>query len=364
MAIRAKPRGGEPAIHDRQVDYIVGVPLLIASLAINVLLPVRLSAMFWVWRIDLLALPLFVAGAICVLFGVRTLWRLRLAVLFLILAWPLPYTALLMTQLENFTDLTLAAVRGVLHVMPVAHQVPGADNSMFQIEHGARGFPVSVATACSGVNGMVGYALLSAAFLAVVRGPLIRKVAWLVVGLVVIWMFNVAAHHDDLRDRQAVGRVRGDRGIPPLPRAGDVQLGCGRHARAAPVLPPRDLSGPEASGSSRSASPTARRAVPRTRLAVMVVVAVALLSGVANASLRGFDLVAGADGTPKLAAFLTDPAEPEGWKARQVASYSWTAPVLRRRLGVVPLQLHGCRGGARGWAPHVVADRRGRDLDE
>src|SRR6202022_1605260 len=61
-AVRAKPALAEPAIHDRQLDYIVGVPLVATALAINLVMPKRLSVMFWVWRIDLLSMPFFVAG--------------------------------------------------------------------------------------------------------------------------------------------------------------------------------------------------------------------------------------------------------------------------------------------------------------
>ncbi len=63
-AINSRPRPAEPAIHDRQTDYIIGVPLMAAALCINLFLPAKLSAMFWVWRIDLLTLPFFVAGAV------------------------------------------------------------------------------------------------------------------------------------------------------------------------------------------------------------------------------------------------------------------------------------------------------------
>ena len=44
----------EPDIHDRQLDYIVGIPLVAGAVAIAYALPARLSTMFWVWRIDLL----------------------------------------------------------------------------------------------------------------------------------------------------------------------------------------------------------------------------------------------------------------------------------------------------------------------
>src|SRR5580693_9326709 len=101
--MHAQPRQLEPAIHDRQTDYIIGIPLMVAALLVNRLLPSKLSAMFWVWRIDLLTLPFFVAGAVAVIFGVRVLWRQKLAVGFLFLAWPYPYSTVLLGVLNAFT---------------------------------------------------------------------------------------------------------------------------------------------------------------------------------------------------------------------------------------------------------------------
>src|SRR5271156_721515 len=53
-AVRARPLRPEPPIYDRQVDYTVGIPLIVAAVAVNEVLPAQMSAMFWVYRIDLL----------------------------------------------------------------------------------------------------------------------------------------------------------------------------------------------------------------------------------------------------------------------------------------------------------------------
>ena len=119
-----KPRAGEPAIHDRQIDYIIGLPLLVGAVAFNVIGPVRLSTMFWLWRLDIVTLPLFTAGVIALLFGTRVMWRLRVPILFLILAWPLPYSTFLVNWLERVTDTTLAALNVALHVVHVAKALP------------------------------------------------------------------------------------------------------------------------------------------------------------------------------------------------------------------------------------------------
>jgi hypothetical protein len=78
-----------PDIHDRYTDLIVGIPLLLTALAIQLLLPAQLSLFFWLSRIDLLSIPLFCAGVLSLAFGIRVLWRFRLPVFALGAAWPI-----------------------------------------------------------------------------------------------------------------------------------------------------------------------------------------------------------------------------------------------------------------------------------
>ena len=340
--VARRARGGtwEPPIHDRQVDYIVGIPLLLVALGINVLLPVRLSAMFWLWRIDLLALPLFVSGAVVLLFGVRTLWRLRLPVFFLFLAWPLPYTAVLMRQIAAFTATTLVGVKAGLHLMPgVAKPLAGGDGSLFQVQHGGGGFPVGVASACSGVNGLVGYGLVGGAFAFEIVGRWWRRVLWLVAGMALIWVLNVGrilgiflAGHlwgenfalDALHP--VLGLVLFNVGVVVmlvlLGRFG-LSLTGERPApsRRASVA---DEASPEPSGGpAPTPKPVRPPVVACTRLAVAVVLTMGLLCGLANADLRSFDLVANLDGSPRLMAFQDRQGHPLGWRARKIATFTW-----------------------------------------
>ena len=185
-AVRARPAQPEPAIHDRQVDYIVGIPLVAAALVANLLLPGKLSAMFWVWRIDLLTLPVFVAGAVAIIFGVRVLWRQKLAVGYLFLGWPYPYSSVLLRVLDGFTATTLYGIREIIKVLPVAKSVASPDGTLFVVVHHGQSFPLSVVSACSGVNSVVGFLLIGSAFGAVVRGPIVRKVLWLTGGMLLL----------------------------------------------------------------------------------------------------------------------------------------------------------------------------------
>ncbi len=63
--------------------------------------------------------------------------------------------------------------------------------------------------------------------------------------------------------------------------------------------------------------------MPRTKIAVVIVSVLAILSGIVNSSLQSFDLVAGSLGTPRLEAFLTHPAKPAGWLVYKVAQFDW-----------------------------------------
>ena len=111
-------------IHDRQLDYIIGLALILMAGAILLLLPDSLRSRFWLYRIDLLSLPFFVAGVVTLLYGVRRLWALRIPILFLFLAWPVPYLPLVGDGLRTFTDLSIAAATAIASVNPAA--TPGA----------------------------------------------------------------------------------------------------------------------------------------------------------------------------------------------------------------------------------------------
>ena len=171
-AMNARPSRPEPAIHDRQTDYIIGVPLMAAALCVNLFLPNKLSAMFWVWRIDLLTLPFFVAGAVAVIFGVRVLWRQKVAVGFLFLAWPYPVYLRPAECLERVHH-----GHAFRHGQDRASRALGdapwrANDSVFSVVHQGRPFNLSVISACSGVSSVVGFLLVGVAFAAIVRGPL------------------------------------------------------------------------------------------------------------------------------------------------------------------------------------------------
>ena len=323
-AAQIRPETREPSIHDRQVDYIIGLPLLVGPLVFDILMPIRLSTLFWLDRLDLVVLPVFVAGTITLLFGVRTLWRLRVPVLFLLLAWPLPYSTLLVNWLTAFTNSTLDGLNVMLHVARVAVAAPSQGVGVYTVKHGKTPFPVSVASACSGVNGIVGYLLVAVAFLAVVVGSWFRKLLWLGFGLGAVWVSNVLRIFAILVAGNRWGETVAIDVLHPvmgLVTFNLVVLG---------MVLVMGLFGLRLrfSGSSGKAGlgDQMRKAVPSIRGAAVILVALAGLGYFANSTLRQFDLVVTDLGAPRLTSFSDSPSHPLDWNVVRTDTYTWAKP--------------------------------------
>jgi len=314
----------EPSIHDRQVDYIVGIPLLVAPVLFDILMPIRLSTMFWLDRLDLLALPIFTAGVIAVIFGVRTLWRLKIPVVFLILAWPLPYSTLLTNWLSAFTTSTLGGLNVLLHFVHVAGADPGQGSGTYLVRHGGSTFPVSVASACSGVNGIVGYLLVAVAFVTIVIGTTVRKLLWLCTGLVAVWASNVTRIFIVVFVAHGWGETFAIDVLHPVIGLVTFNVVVLSMTLLLSTFGLR-LAIPSRSGRA-GMSRQVVAAVPRVRVALAVVAAVAIVGYLANSTLRQYDLVLSDLGAPRLVSFSDSPNHPPGWTVSRTATYTWAKP--------------------------------------
>ena len=336
-AIRARPLRPEPPIYDRHVDYTIGIPLILAAVAVNELLPARMSAMFWVYRVDLLTLPVFVAGAVAIIFGSRVLWRQRLAVLFLFLAWPYPYQKYLLGVLNAFTTVTLLAMQKIAVWTHLAKPASSLDQTLFVVTHNGSTFVLSVVSACSGVNGVVGFLLVGSAFAAIVRGPVVRKVLWLLGGMTLLWAINLVRitfiffAGKEWGESVAInvfhpfiGLVTFSLGvlamillIKPL----GMHIAIGEDSPLPTPAPPAVATGPMAVPSLFAKAEAAPKhkaplAVPKVTMAIVAVVVAALVVGVSNVGLRSYNLVAGVTGQAKLFAYVRYPsAPPDGWSS-------------------------------------------------
>lgn len=333
-----------PDIHDRQLDYILGVPLVAGTVAAIQVLPERLSALFWTTRLDLLTLPVFVLGVSILLFGLRPTWRFRVPIAFLLLAWPYPYTQLIDKTLALTTDTTIAGVKAALRFVAVAVPLPSGDGSLFQVPYGGASgpFQVSIASACAGVNSLVGFIIVGTAFLAVVRSKprrdgspggrgLLRKAAWLGVGLVLVWALNVFR----LVLVLGVGKLWGEKvaidGLHPVIGMFTFSTAVLVILVAMPLFGLRVVTGerkPRIVG-EKTTKRWARNLAVRhdaargVRFSAIAVVAAALVLGGTNSSFKHFELVAGDLGSPRLAGFAEKPAQVPAYSVGQIDKYDW-----------------------------------------
>jgi exosortase/archaeosortase family protein len=339
-AIRARPLKPEPPIYDRQVDYAIGIPLIAAAIAINEYLPARMSAMFWVYRVDLFSLPIFIAGAVAIIFGCRVLWRQKLAIAFLFLAWPYPYERYLLGVLNAFTDVTLLAMQKIAVWTHLATPTVVTGDTLFTVHHQNTSFVLSVVSACSGVNGVVGFLLVGSAFAAIVRGPIVRKILWLIGGMALLWAFNLARitfiffagkewgesialnvfHPFIGLVLFMVGVIIMILLIQPL----GMHIAIGRESPATPPVGTTSVPAPSEEARKKKAT----LAVPKVYLAVIAVVVAALVIGVNNVGLSTYNLVAGVAGQAKLAAYIQGPVAPSGWSTTFETTFTWAKPLF------------------------------------
>jgi exosortase/archaeosortase family protein len=309
----------EPAplpIHDRQLDYIVGVGLMSLALAIAFLLPDALTTRFWIYRVDLVGLPVFAAGVISLFYGLRSLWALRYPIVFLFLAWPAPYLPLVGEGIRAFVDATSAALTLIAHVIPIVEPVPGEDTYFF-IHHGQEYFPMSVSSACSGVNGLVGFMLIGGALVYLVDGPLLRRTAWLLSGLLLVWSLNIVR----IELIFIVAALFGERTAIDIlhPVAGLIvfNLGVLGMLSAVPRFGLRFMQFGDARVSPDQWTAPVRRMRGAAGVSVAVVV---LLAGVNNGYAR-FEPLSSNPGQARLAPFDVRTARAPLWESSLVATY-------------------------------------------
>ena len=312
--VLSRPKPDEPEIHDRHLDRIAAVPLMAVPLVSMAILPARMSTMYWLWRIDLLVLPLFVAGVVALLFGIRMLWRTKVAVFWLFLAWPVPCRFGVTMLLEPMSKLTAAAVRVVVGIVPLAKAVQG-DGITFAIGAGKDAFRVQIASACSGANSLVGFLLVASAVAVVLRGPKAAKFKWLAVGSLFVWALNVFRILLILGVGRAAGRTASIEVLHPM--IGMFTFGLGVLVMVLNVHR-FGLDLPATGGRSRSES--VLRAVPDARRAMAVVLVLAAVCGLLDARLTHYDPIASAVGSPRLGSFAQVASRPPGYRARPVST--------------------------------------------
>jgi exosortase/archaeosortase family protein len=305
-------------MHDRELDWIVGIALVGAAFAANRLLPARDSASYWEWRIDLLSLPVFVAGVVCLLFGVRAVWHHRASIGFLFLVWPWPYYQLVDRTLNTFTRSTVRAVGLVTGHLPVA-ELLSVDAGRFRIGHGEGSFTVLVASSCSGANGMIGYALVGTTLALISSGTRVRKSAWLVTGALFVWIANVARIVVILAAANAWGENVAMDAFHPYLGIVVFVLAIAALLSTAGVFHIR-LFDPRATPAPSDVAAPHR---PQLLAALTVLAIVTAQIAGLNAALRTSDLMSFTLGPERDAPYASTLEAPDGWSLQPIRDIEW-----------------------------------------
>ncbi len=338
-----------PDIQDRELDHIIGVPLVIGCTLAIWLLPQRMSTVYWDDRLDLPVLPIFLFGVLVLLFGLREAWRYRVPVGYLFLAWQLPYTMLIDHAVDASTTLTIKSLAAVLQVFPFARPTPGGDGSLFHIgATAASGFDVSIASACAGVNSMVGFLVVGIAFLTVTRrrrpagsggssagSAVRRKLLWLGFGLVLVWVFNLGR----LLLVLAVGRQWGETvaidGLHPYVGFLVFVVAVALAARALPLFDLETTVGRRPASALPRGHRWPRRLATSSRvrggwrLGASTVALGALVIGGFDGGFSRYELTAGSLGQPRVSGFDQSPVTFGGSIPAAPQSFEW----VRRYFG-------------------------------
>jgi exosortase/archaeosortase family protein len=309
-------------------DVVVAGLFLAIAFVVLAAGPAIWSTYFWASRLDLLTLPLFAAAALVLLFGTRSLTSFVFPLVFLLLAWPLPYLVFVEQTLAFFTRVTTLGVEAIAVPTGLATVDGSAGAGAFVVTHAGVPFTVAVASACSGINALVGFFVVAAFALYFVRGPVLRRLAWLLTGAMLVWLFNVLRIVAILGTGSMFGERAAFRVLHPV--SGLVALNA---AALVGILVMRryglrwrreevDVDSPLA----ETASPE-QRALPGVvgrRLGVLLAAAVvfALVSGPLQAASRGFSN----DGRPAVAPYTTDPAGAPGWSVKRLEQVRFATP--------------------------------------
>jgi exosortase/archaeosortase family protein len=343
---------------DLMIDLLVGIPLLLVALALITLLPAAASTYYWTDRADVLSFACFIAGGVIVGYGLGWFWRLRTAMLFLVLMWPALYLHVMSGLMQSFSDATNAALAVIVSHLSLGIQLLDAHAGTISIPQGS-GAPllVSVGSACSGANSVLGFFLVGGALMTTQTGGLARKLLWLASGLVLCFALNI------VRLLSIFG----------LARAGHPQLALGGyHAIAGLVLfslavlimvalQPRFGLHPRPLAESTEATARPLR-LPRRLyrvVAAMLAAVFVLLVFAADSQLAPYAAFADGTGAPTVHPFAQGPY-PRSWmvSTSPAQDYTWARQYFGDNSSFIRYDI---AGGATGliFADVVLTDDKG-----
>jgi exosortase/archaeosortase family protein len=354
-----------PPIQDRQVDFLIGIPLLGVAILLITVVPAIWSTYYWSERPDVLSMGFFVSAGIILFFGFNWFWRLRGPLFFILLMWPALYLHFMAGVMQSFTDATNRALAAVVAHLPLGVKLAGSPGLIEVHQHSGAPLLVSVGTACSGANSVLGFLLIGGAVVLAYSGRRVFKLAWLATGMALTFVLNV-------------GRLASILGIAA---AGQPSFALGAyHAVIGLILfsiavvvmilllplfrlrveTPRPTRLPAGPPAVRSVTPFKLSQVRRGAVALMVAfVAVVAVSASANHDLLAYAAFIDGTGHPTVGQFATS-ATVKGQRIYPVASYPWAKQYFGANSSFDRYLVSSTSGaGGAVWADVVRTDDRG-----
>ena len=174
-----------------RADYAVAAAMFAPAVALLVWGSVAAGNHYYALRPDLLAVPLVATAVVCLLFGVRGVVAFVVPLAVTALVWPLPLRAAMDPLAAGVAEATAASVSALLGVVPLATVVPGAGDLRLTVDAPGGAFDVMVASACSGIAGIVGMLLVGLCAQYVLHGSRRARLAWLAAAVVLAWVLNL-----------------------------------------------------------------------------------------------------------------------------------------------------------------------------
>jgi exosortase/archaeosortase family protein len=181
----ASMRNGVHVTEEVSVNVMLASPLLLALGFLLIWAPPRFSFFYSEYRLDLLALPVFLLFAFVMLFGVATVSAGRAAIPLLLLGWPPVLEDVTRLFANSFAALDAVIVGWIVSPLPHVSR----EGTLFVL--GPHKEAVSYSEACAGLVGITSVGVLAAVTVAFAHGPGRSKVRWVMCALVAAFLANI-----------------------------------------------------------------------------------------------------------------------------------------------------------------------------
>ena len=173
----------ELKIETKTRNIFYGIALFAAYLIIVAYMRAAFSFLFISYRLDLLALPLYLSALIVMLFGSDGIKRMKLLIIYSVFASPLLLLPLL--NLSNvFAIANADIIYGILH----SSGIPVVSSGILI---SASGYSISIASTCTDIGAFVALAMFLIPIAYLFNGKIKRKVLWIISGIALMSLLNI-----------------------------------------------------------------------------------------------------------------------------------------------------------------------------